>query len=128
TGIGLAVIGRARGYRTVIVIPNNQSPEKMHLLRTLGAEVKAVPEKPYKDPENYNHIACRLAEERSWFWANQFDNTANRDAHYRSTGPEIWKQTEGKVSSLDRKSTRLNSSHEWISYAVFCLKKKKKKN
>ena len=72
----------------------------MHLLRTLGAEVKAVPEKPYKDPENYNHIARRLAEERGWFWANQFDNTANRDAHYRSTGPEIWKQTESKVSSF----------------------------
>jgi len=87
TGIGLAVIGRAKGYRTVIVIP-------------LGAEVKAVPEKPYKDPENYNHIARRLAEERGWFWANQFDNTANRDAHYRSTGPEIWKQTEGKVSAF----------------------------
>src|SRR5437762_1461224 len=100
TGIGLAVIGRARGYRTVIVIPNNQSPEKMHLLRTLGAEVKAVPEKPYKDPENYNHIARRLAEERGWFWANQFDNTANRDTHYRSTGPEIWKQTEGKVRAF----------------------------
>jgi cysteine synthase len=100
TGIGLAVIGRARGYRTVIVIPNNQSPEKMHLLRTLGAEVKAVPEKPYKDPENYNHIARRLAEERGWFWANQFDNTANRNAHYRSTGPEIWKQTEGKVRAF----------------------------
>ena len=100
TGIGLVVIGRARGYRTVIVIPNNQSPEKMHLLRTLGAEVKAVPEKPYKDPENYNHIARRLAEERGWFWANQFDNTANRDAHYRSTGPEIWKQTEGKISAF----------------------------
>ena len=58
------------------MIPNNQSPEKMQLLRTLGAEVKAVPEKPYKDPENYNHIARRLAEERDWFWANQFDNTA----------------------------------------------------
>src|SRR3989441_2076736 len=100
TGIGLAVIGRARGYRTVIVIPNNQSPEKMHLLRTLGAEVKAVPEKPYKDPENYNHIARRLAEERGWFWANQFDNTANRDAHYCSTGPEIWKQTEGKITAF----------------------------
>jgi cysteine synthase len=100
TGIGLAVIGRARGYGTVIVIPNNQSPEKMHLLRTLGAEVKAVPEKPYKDPENYNHIARRLAEERSWFWANQFDNTANRDAHYCSTGPEIWKQTEGKITAF----------------------------
>lgn len=100
TGIGLTVIGRARGYRTVIVIPNNQSPEKMHLLRTLGAEVKAVPEKPYKDPENYNHIARRLAEDRGWFWANQFDNTANRDAHYRGTGPEIWKQTEGKVKAF----------------------------
>ena len=100
TGIGLTVIGRARGYRTVIVIPNNQSPEKMHLLRTLGAEVKAVPEKPYKDPENYNHIARHLAEERGWFWANQFDNTANRDAHYRSTGPEIWKQTEGKITAF----------------------------
>ena len=100
TGIGLVVIGRARGYRTVIVIPNNQSPEKMHLLRTLGAEVKAVPEKPYKDPENYNQIASRLAEERGWFWANQFDNTANRDAHYRSTGPEIWKQTGGKVTAF----------------------------
>src|SRR2546430_4563148 len=119
----------------------------MHLLRTLGAEVKAVPEKPYKDPENYNHIARRLAEERGWFWANQFDNTANRDAHYRSTGPEIWKQTGGKVTAFvaavgtggtlagvstylkeqnpkDRKSTRLNSSHSQISYAVFCLKKK----
>ncbi|MGC2626753.1 MAG: cysteine synthase A [Candidatus Udaeobacter sp.] len=100
TGIGLVVIGRARGYRTVIVIPNNQSPEKMQLLRTLGAEVKAVPEKPYKDPENYNHIARRLAGERGWFWANQFDNTANRDAHYRSTGPEIWKQTKGKISAF----------------------------
>jgi cysteine synthase len=100
TGIGITVIGRARGYRTVIVIPNNQSPEKMHLLRTLGAEVKAVPEKPYKDPENYNHIARRLAEERGWFWANQFDNTANRDAHYHSTGPEIWKQTEGKITAF----------------------------
>src|SRR5438128_10651977 len=100
TGIGLTMIGHARGYRTVIVIPNNQSPEKMHLLRTLGAEVKAVPEKPYRDPENYNHIARRLAEERGWFWANQFDNTSNRDDHYGSTGPEIWKQTKGEVSAF----------------------------
>src|SRR2546421_9915766 len=100
TGIGLAVIGHSRGYQLVIVIPKTQSPEKLSLLRTLGAEVIAVPEKPYRDPENYNHIARRLAEERGWFWANQFDNTANRDAHYRSTGPEIWKQTEGKISSF----------------------------
>jgi cysteine synthase len=100
TGIGLAVIGHARGYQIVIVIPKTQSPEKLSLLRTLGAEVIAVPEKPYRDPENYNHIARRLAEERGWFWANQFDNTANREAHYRSTGPEIWKQTSGQVSAF----------------------------
>jgi cysteine synthase A len=100
TGIGLTVIGRARGYRTVIVIPENQSPEKLSLLRTLGAEVISVPEKPYRDPANYNHIARRLAEERGWFWANQFDNTANREAHYRSTGPEIWEQTKGTVSAF----------------------------
>ena len=100
TGIGLTVIGHARGYQVAIVIPETQSPEKLSLLRTLGAEVIAVPEKPYKDPENYNHIARRLAEERGWFWANQFDNTANREAHYRSTGPEIWKQTNGQVSGF----------------------------
>src|SRR6266404_1819371 len=100
TGIGLTVIGHARGYEIVIVIPKTQSSEKLSLLRTLGAEVIAVPEKPYRDPENYNHIARRLAEERGWFWANQFDNTANREAHYRSTGPEIWKQTSGEVSAL----------------------------
>src|SRR5438132_4308821 len=100
TGIGLTMIGHARGYRTVIVIPETQSPEKISLLRTLGAEVIAVSEKPYRDPENYNHIARRLAEERGWFWANQFDNTSNREAHYRSTGPEIWKQTSGQVSAF----------------------------
>ena len=100
TGIGLTLIGRACGYQTVIVIPKTQSPEKIHLLRTLGAEVIAVPDKPYKDPDNYNHIARRLAEERGWFWANQFDNTANRAAHYGSTGPEIWKQTGGKINAF----------------------------
>jgi cysteine synthase A len=100
TGIGLALIGNARGYKTVIVIPDNQSPEKISLLRTFGAEVTVVPEKPYRDPANYNHIARRLAEERDWFWANQFDNTANRQAHYRSTGPEIWQQTKGQVTAF----------------------------
>jgi cysteine synthase A len=100
TGIGLALIGNARGYKTVIVIPNNQSPEKISLLRTLGSEVIVVPEKPYRDPANYNHIARRLAEERGWFWANQFDNIANRQAHYRSTGPEIWQQTKGQVTAF----------------------------
>ncbi len=100
TGIGLAVIGNARGYRTVIVIPETQSPEKISLLRTLGADVRTVPEKPYSDPGNYNHAARRLAEENGWFWADQFDNTANRLAHYRTTGPEIWEQTGGEVTAF----------------------------
>ena len=100
TGIGLTVIGHAKGYRTVIVIPETQSPEKITLLRTLGAEVVALPEKPYSDPGNYNHVAQRLAGEKGWFWANQFDNLANRLAHYRGTGPEIWEQTQGKVSAF----------------------------
>ena len=100
TGIGLTVIGHARGYQTVIVIAETQSPEKISLLRALGAEVITVPEKPYRDPQNYNHIARRLAEERGWFWANQFDNLSNRQAHYRSTGPEIWEQTKGEVSAF----------------------------
>jgi cysteine synthase A len=100
TGIGLAVIGHAKGYRTAIVINETQSPEKFTLLRTLGAEVITVPEKPYSNPGNYNRVAQRLAEENGWFWANQFDNTANRLAHYRTTGPEIWKQTNGEVSAF----------------------------
>jgi cysteine synthase len=100
TGIGLVVIGHAKGYRTVIVIPETQSQEKINLLRTLGAEVITVSEKPYSDPGNYNRVAQRLAEEKGWFWANQFDNTANRLAHYRTTGPEIWEQTQGEVTAF----------------------------
>ena len=100
TGIGLTVVGHAKGYRTVIVIPETQSPEKITLLRTLGAEVITVPEKPYTDPGNYNRVAQRLAEEKGWFWANQFDNTANRLAHYKTTGPEIWEQTNGEVTAF----------------------------
>jgi cysteine synthase len=101
TGIGLTVIGHSKGYRSVIVIPETQSQEKISLLRTLGADVRAVPEKPYSDPGNYNRIAQRLAEgKKDWFWANQFDNTANRLAHYRSTGPEIWEQTNGDVNAF----------------------------
>jgi cysteine synthase len=100
TGIGLTVLGHARGYRVVIVIPDNQSPEKINLLRTLGAEVITVPEAPYKNPANYNRVAQRLAEENGWFWANQFDNTANRQAHYCTTGPEIWEQTNGEVMAF----------------------------
>jgi cysteine synthase A len=100
TGIGLTVIGHARGYRSVIVIPETQSREKIELLRILCAEVLTVPEQPYANPHNYNHVARRMAEEKGWFWANQFDNTANRLAHYRTTGPEIWEQTKGEVSAF----------------------------
>lgn len=100
TGIGLTVVGHSRGYRTVIVIPETQSQEKISLLRTLGAEVITVPEKPYSDPGNYNHVARRLATEKGWFWANQFDNLANRRAHYETTGPEIWEQTGGTVTAF----------------------------
>jgi len=100
TGIGLTVVGQAKGYRVVIVIPDNQAPEKFQLLRALGAELVIVPEKPYKDPGNYNKVAQRLAEENGYFWANQFDNTANRQVHYHTTGPEIWEQTEGRVTAF----------------------------
>jgi cysteine synthase len=100
TGIGLTLIGHARGYRSVIVIPNNLSPEKIGLLRAMGAEVIPVPEAPYNDPKNFNNVARRLAQEKNWFWANQFDNTANRQAHYQTTGPEIWNQTDGKVTAF----------------------------
>ena len=100
TGIGLTILGQAKGYRTVIVIPETQTVEKIHLLRTLGAEVITVPEKPYSDPGNYNRQAQRLAQEKGWFWANQFDNVANRQAHYRTTGPEIWEQTSGHVTGF----------------------------
>jgi cysteine synthase A len=100
TGIGLAVVGHAKGYRTVIVIPETQSVEKITLLRTLGAEVITVPEKPYSDPGNYNRQAQRLAQENGWFWANQFDNVANRQAHFQTTGPEIWEQTAGEVTGF----------------------------
>ena len=97
TGIGLALVGNARGYRTVIVIPDTQSEEKKAMLRLCGVELREVPAVPYKDPNNYVHVSERLAKELGGFWANQWDNTANRDGHYRSTGPEIWAQTNGRV-------------------------------
>ncbi|HSS29292.1 MAG TPA: cysteine synthase A [Usitatibacter sp.] len=101
TGIGLAHICAARGYKCVIVIPDNQSQEKMDLLRTLGAEVRPVPPKPYKDPDNYQKVAGRLAESMpNAIWAMQFDNVVNRQAHYETTGPEIWKDTGGKVDAF----------------------------
>jgi len=100
TGIGLALVGNARGYRTVIVIPDTQSQEKKDMLRLCGAELREVPAVPYKDSNNYVHVSERLAKELGAFWANQWDNTANRDGHYRSTGPEIWEQTGGKVDGF----------------------------
>ena len=100
TGIGLALVGNARGYRTVIVMPSTQSQEKKDMLRLCGAELREVPAVPYKDPNNYVHVSERVAKEVGGFWANQWDNTANRDAHYRSTGPEIWEQTEGRVDGF----------------------------
>jgi cysteine synthase A len=100
TGIALTMLGHVKGYRTVIVIPDTQSQEKILLLRALGAEVITVPEKPQGDPGNFNMVAQRLAGENGWFWANQFDNKANRMAHYRTTGPEIWEQTGGKASAF----------------------------
>ena len=101
TGIGLAHICAARGYKCVIVIPDNQSQEKMELLRTLGAEVRPVPPKPYKDDDNYQKIAGRLAQELpNAIWAQQFDNVVNRQAHIESTGPEIWRDTGGRVDAF----------------------------
>src|SRR5437867_5405494 len=100
TGIGLAIVGQAKGYRTVIVIPETQLVEKITLLRTLGAEVITVPEKPYSDPGNYNRQAQRLAEANGWYWANQFDNVPNRHAHVQTTGPEISEQTSGEVTGF----------------------------
>jgi len=101
TGIGLAHICAERSYRCVIVIPDNQSPEKMDLLRTLGAEVRAVPAKPYVDPDNYQKIAARLAAELpNAIWANQFDNVVNRQAHYETTGPELWRDTDGRIDAF----------------------------
>ena len=101
TGIGLAHICAARGYRCIIVIPDSQSPEKMDLLRVLGADVRPVPPKPYVDADNYQKIAGRLAAELpNAIWANQFDNVVNRQAHYETTGPEIWRDTGGRIDAF----------------------------
>lgn len=101
TGIGLAHICNAKGYKCIIVIPDTQSQEKMDALRTLGAEVRPVPAVPYKDPNNYVRLSGRIASEmENAIWANQFDNLANRQAHYETTGPEIWQQTEGNIDAF----------------------------
>ena len=106
TGIGLALVGNARGYRSVIVIPETQSDEKKDFLRLIGAEVREVPALPYADPGNYVHVSERLAAELAEsepagaVWANQFDNVANRQAHVEGTGPEIWAQTGGRIDGF----------------------------
>ena len=106
TGIGLTLVGNARGYRTVIVIPETQTQEKMDTLRHCGAEVRQVPAVPYRDENNYVKVSGRLAEDLNKsepagaIWANQFDNVANRQGHYETTGPEIWEQTDGTVDAF----------------------------
>lgn len=106
TGIGLTLVGNALGYRSVIVMPETQSREKIDFLRMIGADLRLIPAKPYKDPGNYVHVSRRLAEEMnaaspgSAVWANQFDNLDNREGHRRTTGPEILRQAGGKVDGF----------------------------
>lgn len=105
TGIGLTLVGNALGYRCVIVMPDTQSVEKIEYLRMIGADLRLVPAKPYRDPGNYVHVSRRMAEELAAqgvnaIWANQFDNIANRDGHAATTGPEIWQQTAGKIDAF----------------------------
>ena len=106
TGIGLALVGNALGYRTVIVMPDTQSQEKKDFLRLVGADLRLVPAAPYKDPGNYVRVSERLAadlaemSERGAIWANQFDNVANREGHRRTTGAEIWQQTGGRIDAF----------------------------
>jgi cysteine synthase A len=106
TGIGLALVGNARGYRTVVTMPETQSQEKKDMLRLCGVDLRCVPAVPFKNPNHYVHQAERLAEElaktepHGVLYANQWDNVSNRQGHFRSTGPEIWQQTDGKVDAF----------------------------
>ncbi len=100
TGIGITLVANARGYKSVIVMPETQSREKIEFLRMIGADLRLVPAKPYKDPGNYVHVSERLAAELGGVWAQQFDNIANREGHRLTTGAEIWAQTGGKVDAF----------------------------
>jgi cysteine synthase A len=101
TGIGIAHVCNARGYKCVIVMPDNQSAEKYQIIEALGAELRKVPAVPYSNPNQYQKVAQRVAGELpDAVWANQFDNTANRDAHFESTGPEIWADTDGNIDAF----------------------------
>jgi cysteine synthase A len=98
TGIGIATLAAARGYRTIVVMPNNQAQEKYELLRALGADVRTVLPVPFANENHFYHTARKIAAELpNAFWANQFENTANGDFHFESTGPEIWRQTKNKL-------------------------------
>jgi len=100
TGIGLTLVANALGYKCIIVMPETQSREKIDFLRMIGADLRLVPAKPFKDPGNYVHVSRRLAEELGAVWANQFDNLANREGHRATTGEEIWAQTGGKIDAF----------------------------
>jgi cysteine synthase A len=100
TGIGIALVGQSRGYRAVIVMPETKSQEKIDFLRMIGADLRLVAAKPYRDPGNYVHVSRRLAEELGGVWANQFDNLANREGHRATTGREIWEQTAGRIDAF----------------------------
>jgi cysteine synthase len=101
TGIALALVANERGYESVIVVPDDQSREKIELLRAYGSDVRVVPAVPFTNPENYYHVARKIAEELPGaFWANQFENAANRRAHESTTGPEIWEQCDGRVDAF----------------------------
>ena len=100
TGIGLTVIGNALGYKTKIVMPENQSIEKINLLKYLGAEVVLTKQLPFTDPNNYIQLAKRIAKEENAIWTNQFDNLANREAHIKTTAQEIWSQTNGTIDAF----------------------------
>ena len=101
TGLGLALVGGRKGYRTLLVVPDKMAREKVLHARAMGAEVRTVPEVPYSNPDNYIRVSERIAAEtKDGFWANQFDNLANRLAHYQTTGPEIWEQTEHQVTAF----------------------------
>jgi cysteine synthase len=100
TGIGLGLLGRERGYRVVVTMPDNQAREKYELLEAMGVEVRRVPPVPFANPAHFFHQARTLAEANGWAWMNQFENTANGDYHYETTGPEIWEQAQGKVDVL----------------------------
>ena len=106
TGIGLTLVANCLGLRSIIVMPETQSQEKKDTLRAIGVDLRLVPAVPYKNPGNYVHVSGRIADELnerspgSAIWANQFDNTANREGHYQTTGPEIWEQVDGEIDGF----------------------------